>query len=550
MPVRELRPDEMVLPLDGAPSRGVRELRADEAVIPFHPSSSESTTQTSAEGISGAATRGLAPIAAGAVAGGIIGGPAGAGVGAGAMALTEVTAGLYDAIASRFGWPTVATPREMTDRLLDLAGVKRPSTGVERTVEAATGAAAGAGGAAKLAEVVSRNVASPVARGVSEQLAARPGLQVASGVSGGAAGQLAAEAGAGPVGQTVASMVGGALPFKPSQLASAITKQNTAQIDNFIERNYHRSIKPTVAGKSTISQLDKYNQQMASGIKSIIDNKANLRLTDAFGERVGPLPKTILEFGQAIGQTKQKIFQEYDAMTRQAGATPAQVPLVPVVSELEKVAGDRVLQVLHPEVADSAASVAERFKTQGAFSPEEAQRAIEILNTDLEAYYKNPTYDTASRAAVSAMVANKLRSGLDHVIESAVAPGYQELKNQYGALRAIENDVLHRAVVEGRKTTGGGVIGNFYDIVSAEELVRGVITLNPHAVATGAGIKSVGLITRYLRDPNRAVKRLFEAADKKQQAAPEEMPPIQLGGVLGLTNISPAANVSQTLGLH
>jgi hypothetical protein len=102
---------------------------------------------------------------------------------------------------------------------------------------------------------------------------------------------------------------------------------------------------------------------------------------------------------------------------------------------------------------------------------------------------------------------------LDTAVEKAVGPGYQKLKNLYGSLRTLENDVVKRAVVHGRQNVGGGLMGSIGDVVSAEEVIRGLVHLNPASMAIGAGVKGTTTLAKYLRNPNRAVKRLFEKAE-------------------------------------
>lgn len=173
---------------------------------------------TTAGGLAGSITRGFAPIATGAAVGGVVGGPPGAVAGAGAVGLTELATALYNPLAERFGWPKSVTPQEMTDRVLDVLGVKRPSTGLERIAETTAGGAAGAGSAALAAGEFAESAAGPVVRGVARKLAEAPVAQAVSGATGGAAGQMAAEAGAGPFGQSVASTIGGMLGATPTTL--------------------------------------------------------------------------------------------------------------------------------------------------------------------------------------------------------------------------------------------------------------------------------------------------------------------------------------------
>lgn len=329
--------------------------------------------------------------------------------------------------------------------------------------------------------------------------------------------------------EQMAETAAGAAPFGATwaDLGKAVAENSASAADKFIQSNYTRAIKPSVAGKGTASQLAAYNSSARSAIDSIVANKAALRFADEAGETAGELPKSIEQFADAIEQTKQTIFEKYDALARQAGQAGARVDLTPAVRELQKIAGDPVVKDLHPDLVAYTQSVAERLAARGAYSTVDAQRAVQNLNSSLKAFYKNPSYETASRASIDSMVANQLRGGLDKAIEAASAPGYQALKNEYGSLKAIEKDVVHRAVVEGRKNLGGGLIGNIGDIASADEVLRGVLTLNPAAILRGAGLKAFTAYVRHLRDPNRAVQRLFDTAQQHAKVAdlPGARPP-------------------------
>lgn len=173
--------------------------------------------ETTAGGLAGAATRGLAPVATGAAIGAAAGAPLagvgaipGAAVGAGAVGLTELATSVYNPLAERFGWPKSATPQEMTDRVLDVFGIKRPQTPSERLTEAATGGAARAIGPAGAAGQIAEKAVSPVIKGIASKLAEKPLAQGISGALSGVGAQEAAELGAGPVGQMIGSTLGAA----------------------------------------------------------------------------------------------------------------------------------------------------------------------------------------------------------------------------------------------------------------------------------------------------------------------------------------------------
>lgn len=190
---------------------------------------------TTATGLAGAATRGLALPAAGALAGAAMGAPfAGVGAipgaiaGAGAATLAGMVGDpIVSGINSLFG-TKYTLPTDAMEDLLTRVGVAQPRTAAERIVQTtAAGASGGAGGVA-LGKAVEAAAAGPVARGVGQLMATTPGLQTISGGTAGAAGGLAKEAGAGPVGQIAATIGGAFVPSIPAA-TKAVTRQVARQ---------------------------------------------------------------------------------------------------------------------------------------------------------------------------------------------------------------------------------------------------------------------------------------------------------------------------------
>lgn len=174
--------------------------------------------ETTAGGVVGAITRGLAPVATGAALGAAAGAPL-AGVGAVPGAIAGAGAA---ALATTLGDPIVSTvnsllgtkytlPTQAMEDLLTRLGVAQPKTEAERIVQSTVRGAADAGGTAQAAKAVmnAAGTAAPVTREVARKLAAQPLAQVAGGAGAGAASQAAQEAGFGPVGQVVAGVAGG-----------------------------------------------------------------------------------------------------------------------------------------------------------------------------------------------------------------------------------------------------------------------------------------------------------------------------------------------------
>ena len=191
---------------------------------------------TTATGLAGAVTRGLSLPASGALAGagvgaliGGVGAIPGAIAGAGAATLAGLIGDpIVGSVNSLFG-TKYTMPTDAMEDLLTRVGVAQPRTAAERIMQTtAAGASGGAGGVA-LGKAVEAAAAGPIARGVGQIMATTPGLQTLTGATGAAAGGVAKEAGAGPLGQIGATVVGAVAPSIPS-MVKTVTGQIAKQI--------------------------------------------------------------------------------------------------------------------------------------------------------------------------------------------------------------------------------------------------------------------------------------------------------------------------------
>lgn len=303
---------------------------------------------------------------------------------------------------------------------------------------------------------------------------------------------------------------------KPGSTGPQIPKELRnveANISQTVQSGIDKGVRPTVAGKSTHKQTQQYYGKAQNAVENIISNKGSLSLTDDFGEVVpDSTPQNLRQFSQAISQTKDKIYQQYNDMAMNSTGKGIDIDLSPISNELNPIINNRVLNNFAPDVVQYAAEKANALNTAGAFTAKEVQGAIGIMNNSLEAFYRNPSYQTASKAYVDSIIANNMRKALDKTIESTEGPGYQTLKNNYGSLKAIEKEVNQRAVVDARKNSKGLI--DFTDVFTGAEAVKGLISMNPATV--GAGV-SAGLISRLIKaanNPNRKIKNMFYRTEK------------------------------------
>jgi hypothetical protein len=334
-----------------------------------------------------------------------------------------------------------------------------------------------------------------------------------------------------PPSPSVASIVG-------APLSNALATGDNAAVDRYIAGKFRSAVKPSRIGQQSAPDLAAQDRRIMTTVDQIIANKPNLQLTDNAGNTItGQLPRTLRQFSEALDQTKKSLFQRYDQMKTAAG--PIQIDLAPVVSKLREIAGTPEVVDVHPGLGAEAERLATNFESRGHYTPSETQDVIQNLNRVLAAFWKNPTQETVGRSGLLAPVAQVLRSQLDKAIEAARGPGYQELRNQYGALKSVEKDVAG-AVQRNANKIPGGIGEVFANLGATEELLRGVVTVNPEAIARAGGIKAAQLALQYIHNPNRAIMRIFQHRERQGQ-------PSGLSAVspLGLAATREAAGLSQ-----
>ena len=280
-----------------------RDVRNGVVGVPegFQIGTTELTPSTTTEGVMGAVTRGLAPIATGAAIGAAAGAPfAGVGAipgalaGAGAAGVATLVADpIVGAVNSLFGTQYTLPTQAMED-LLTRAGVAKPKSEAERILQSAvTGAAGGVGGVALGRTLqAAAGAGAPVTQAVGRVMATQPVLQTVAGATGGAAGQTAAELGAGPIGQIAATLAGGVTPFAPqlmSQMRTAVSQRAATQAGAPA-----RPGAPPPPPPMTGEELAATTKKAAEG------GFGSTKATEALAAQAAPDPKT-LEAAKRLG---------------------------------------------------------------------------------------------------------------------------------------------------------------------------------------------------------------------------------------------------------
>lgn len=297
-----------------------------------------------------------------------------------------------------------------------------------------------------------------------------------------------------------------------SDLVTRLTTETENGIESKVLTKFDKGVKPLINAKTTPAKLAAYKEDVVTGIKTIRNNKANLSFNDAAGETItGRTPTNLQEFTDAIEQTKKTVFQDYDTLAKRAGEAGVAVDLAPIAKELDSVIQNKALALTNPKAIQYATDIQERLIQAGKLDAVTAQEVVQNYNKSLEAFYRNPSYDNASQAAIDAMLANKVRESLDSGISGLTGEQYGALKSQYGALKAIEKDVIKASLRSARANVKGLI--DFTDIFSGGQIVHGLLSLNPATIGQGLTAKAIAEFYKYLNNPNRAIKNMFDAAE-------------------------------------
>jgi hypothetical protein len=311
------------------------------------------------------------------------------------------------------------------------------------------------------------------------------------------------------------------------ELKGALGGPAAREIGGAQARQFGQVIKPSIAGRKFATQEKQYYENLAGALHSIIRNKGNFVFGEWPNEVVGELPQSLEEFGHAIGQTKKEIFARYDQLAKEANDRGLFVNTKPLSDMIRDLAKSKIVQTAKASAIPELKQMAAAFLKPGWLTAHEAQEVLEHINAQIASVFRNPNPHDISRASVLAKVSEKLRQDLDYGIERYAGPGYQELRREYGALKAIEADVVRRSGVVARLEKGGGIWGRLGDISSVFEFGRAVATLDPvHAVTAGT-IKGITEFVKRSREPNRVITKLFRQAEDVVKGFPGPKPTVE-----------------------
>jgi hypothetical protein len=280
-----------------------------------------------------------------------------------------------------------------------------------------------------------------------------------------------------------------------------------------ITTNINKALGTT--GVKSLSDVTSKGPQATRALETMSNMAKDITVkgTDGVEKAWEPTKDGFYEATQALQQTKQKIYDSYTALATQAGdkgAAFTQDNFQSLISDIQKSGSDATsgfkskAESLIQDIKDNFGTTNKKGIT--TFADTELGRIqsfLEKINTDV-----NPMSDNAG-ATVSATASQSIRGTLDSKIENATGEGYQKLRNSYADLKSIEKPMVN----QWKKVAGstGGSLSTWVQKYGTLDTVLGVLGKSPLETARGAGIAVIGEIMNKIRDPERALRNVFDS---------------------------------------
>lgn len=288
-------------------------------------------------------------------------------------------------------------------------------------------------------------------------------------------------------------------------IASKLEGITTENINKVIDKNYSKSITPS--GKKTVELNAKQLENNREAVKLISENKSNLKYFDENGNVIdsGFAPRNVSEHAQALTQTAEQIWNKQIKALQDSNA---------------KIFFDNPIKIIESELKSLGTSstrykpllaLLERYKNQGAVDPVKFSSFITELNDEGKSFLQSGSSLPKAKSAV--FVGNLFREELDKVMQQLGTPEISLLRRQYGALESTSKDVA-RTLNKLSKGEGAGGVSRLADLFSAEEIGRGLLTLDSSSIARGVVLQGTKIGLKWFRSPNRYINKLYSALEK------------------------------------
>ena len=237
-------------------------------------------------------------------------------------------------------------------------------------------------------------------------------------------------------------------------------------------------------------------------------NQANDELVNR-----GIKPKNLREYADGLSETRKKVWGEIEGAIGKGDGL--KVDLKPIANEIKGMIDENLMRV-DKAAAGRIQKIADSILSQGdKISVTDAEALKQFINAELKGTFGKFNLSNVEQNARK-IITKKIGEQLDNLL-SEIPGDFQSLKNKYGALRQVEDDVLKRLVVFERQNPQG-LVESFSKISGVGNILKGFVPGGGgvSSIVKGVGEIALGQIQKRANDADTLVRKAFEKLSSRK----------------------------------
>lgn len=255
--------------------------------------------------------------------------------------------------------------------------------------------------------------------------------------------------------------------------------------------------------KNDMRDLPGRNTKIKDALTDIVNNKDSLGLVDKKGEI--RLPENFTETNTVQQQRLKDIYSGYtsklEGIDKEKFDTDISGKITSQIDDLHS----KLVKENSIENRSALSDQIKELQTLRDTSPEGIQKYVESLNQQAKGA---PGAPLSLKQIQAANLGGQMRNLLDSSVEKIDGPGYQDLRDAYGAHKALQNSLLTAAKKE--INTVPGLTDKLTSLGVSAEGLNFLITHDPHALLVAGGVKGTSAIMKWFKSPQRALLKMYD----------------------------------------
>ncbi|MFA6278457.1 MAG: hypothetical protein WC622_17050, partial [Pedobacter sp.] len=266
-----------------------------------------------------------------------------------------------------------------------------------------------------------------------------------------------------------------------------------------------KALKPSMKSVKTPQAREVYYTDADTALKYVNEEKPTL-IDQKTGEATVRNPQNRAELSESLGQSKKTLFTKWNDLTKQSGEMGLTFDAADIQKKLlvesENKSWSKKTRDYYKELASEVGEL-------DSADPLTVQSRLQELNERANGFFNG---NDKIRARIDASVANMVKSKLDEQISRTTNENWKEYRDVYKSIKTIEDDLNRQIAIEARKADKGLI--DYTDIFTGGDILGGIITANPGAIARGLGGRAIKSYIKFLNDPNRYIESYFKNLEK------------------------------------